>query len=351
VKQNKLLLVSPCQGTYGGIEAFVLAVAEAVRREPDFQVRVCFKKVKGFALHPNLTTMLRDESFTFVDSASRALAGAIKWADIVHLQNASPDVLALAKFFRKPIVLTIHNYMPREWSLHRLLWQIGACWANARWYNSDFVWQTWEGNRKRHGSCKVPTVSKLPEGWTPPGERRGFIFVGRWIANKGIETLLDAYAQADLDRGRWPLLLMGDGPLRPAIEARIGNYGLREISIAGFVDETTKGQRMQEARWIIVPPNTNEDFGLTAIEARNLGVPCIITRDGGLPEAGGDQALVCEPDDPLALANLLEQAARMSETEYAERARRTREELARELEPIDIYARSYRRILARGAAA
>jgi hypothetical protein len=41
----------------------------------------------------------------------------------------------------------------------------------------------------------------------------------------------------------------------------------------------------------------------------------------------------------------------MSETEYAERAARTREELARELEPIDIYARSYRRILARGAAA
>ena len=29
----KVLLVSPCQGGYGGIEAFVLAVAAAVRRE------------------------------------------------------------------------------------------------------------------------------------------------------------------------------------------------------------------------------------------------------------------------------------------------------------------------------
>jgi glycosyltransferase involved in cell wall biosynthesis len=37
---------------------------------------------------------------------------------------------------------------------------------------------------------------------------------------------------------------------------------------------------------------TREDFGLTAVEARNLGVPCIITRDGGLPEAGGKQALI-----------------------------------------------------------
>jgi len=138
--------------------------------------------------------------------------------------------------------------------------------------------------------------------------------------------------------------------LRPAIEARIENYGLRDVRMAGFVDEATKARRMQEARWIVVPPNTNEDFGLTAIEARNLGVPCIITRDGGLPEAGGDQALVCQPNDPPSLANLLERAAKMSETEYAERARRTREELRDELEPMGFYARSYRRILAQEPA-
>ena len=78
---------------------------------------------------------------------------------------------------------------------------------------------------------------------------------------------------------------------------------------------------MKNARWVVVPPNTREDFGLTAIEARHLGVPCIITRDGGLPEAGGRQALICEPGDVAGLAKLLEQAAQMSEAEYAERAR------------------------------
>jgi glycosyltransferase involved in cell wall biosynthesis len=81
------------------------------------------------------------------------------------------------------------------------------------------------------------------------------------------------------------------------------------------------------------------------VEARRLGVPCIITRDGGLPEAGGRQALICKPGDDRALANLLEQAAKMSEAEYAERADRTRQELTDELEPIDFYARAYRQIL------
>ncbi len=350
MKQIKLLLVSPCFGTYGGIEAFVLAVAEAVRREADFNVRICLKKAAGFALHPELAGMLRHEAVLFVDRAGRELADAIKWSDIVHLQNASPDVVALAKFFRKPIVLTIHNYLRRGRSLHHLLWRISARLADARWYNSDFVWQTWEGNRKLRGSRKVPTLSKLAQGWTPPEQRRGFVFVGRWIANKGLETLVDAYAQSKIDRPAWPLVLVGDGPLRAAIKTKIDKYGLQAVQIAGFVDEATKAECMKNARWIVVPPHTREDFGLTAIEARNLGVPCIITRDGGLPEAGGREALVCEPDNPRALANLLERAARMSEAEYLDRANRTRAELQEQLVPMDFYAQSYRRIL-RGESA
>ena len=342
----KLLLVSPCFGTYGGIEAFVLAVADAVRQEPDFVVRLCFKKVKGFALHPGLAAMLRQESVLFVDRAGGDLANAIKWADIVHLQNASPDVVALSKLFRKRIVLTIHNYMRREWSLHRLLWRISARIADARWYNSDFVWKTWEPNRKHRNSRKVPTVSKLPQGWTEPSQRCGFVFAGRWIANKGIETLIEAYAGADLDRGNWPLTLIGDGPLRLPIQAKFEKQPVPGIEIVGFLDDANKAERMRNARWAVVPPNTREDLGLTAIEARNLGVPCIITRDGGLPEAAGAQALVCEPGDARALSKLLKQAATMREAEYVERATRTREELQDQLVPLSFYASAYRRILA-----
>lgn len=179
----------------------------------------------------------------------------------------------------------------------------------------------------------------------PPEERKGFAFIGRWIANKGVDTLLDAYSQAELDRERWPLTLMGDGPLRSLIEYAIQKRRVPGIRVLGFVDEKTKAEQLKNARWVVVPPNTKEDFGLTAIEARHLGVPCIITRDGGLPEAGGKQALICEPNDAAGLARLLEQGARMSEQEYAERSQRTRQELAIELEPIEFYAKAYRQIL------
>jgi len=345
VKPIKLLLASPCQGAYGGIEAFVMAVAGAVRREPDFEVRVVFKKTKHFAKQASLKQMLQGESVDFCERADKDLAAQIRWADVVHLQNASPDVVLLAKLFRKRVVLTIHNYMPRQWNAHRLFWRLSARFADARWYNSQFVWDTWEGDSKRSGSRKVATTSTLPEGWTPPENRVGFAFIGRWIANKGIDTLVDAYAMAELDREKWPLVLMGDGPLRSLIEYAIQRRAVSGIRVFGFVDEEVKAQQMRNARWVVVPPNTREDFGLTAIEARHLGVPCIITRDGGLPEAGGKQAIVCEPGDTAGLAKSLEEASRMSEAEYAERARRTREELATELEPLEFYPRAYRRIL------
>ncbi|HEY4284828.1 MAG TPA: glycosyltransferase family 4 protein [Chthoniobacterales bacterium] len=345
MRQIKLLLVSPCQGSYGGIEAFLLALADVIRRQPDFALKICFKRVRGFSLRPSLAAMLHDQPITFVERAGKQLADAIRWADVIHLQNASPDVVFLAKLFGKKIVLTIHNYMPRQLNAHRLLWRMSARLADARWYNSNFVLRTWEGENPLQGSRRIMTTSRLPEGCTPPGKRRGFVFVGRWIANKGIETLVEAYAKAEIDREAWPLTLIGVGPLRASVEALVKNRGLTAVQMPGFVDDVAKAELMRNARWIVVPPHTNEDLGLTALEGRNLGVPCIITRDGGLPEAGGTQALMCDPGDVTGLARLLERAAEMGANEYAVRAEKTKVELADEMTPLEFYPESYRRIL------
>ncbi|MDQ6624115.1 MAG: glycosyltransferase, partial [Verrucomicrobiota bacterium] len=255
MKPTRVAIVSPCMGAYGGIEAFVLAITAAARREPGMEVRLCLKRVAGFALQPGLKAMLKGEDVIYVDrGADRDLIEAIRWADLVHLQNAPPDVALLTKFFRKPLVMTIHNYMTRELTPHRILWRMAAHLADERWYNSQFVWDTWEPTLKRAGSRKVPTTSKLPEGWVPPNERMGFVFVGRWIANKGVDTLIDAYAMAAIDHARWPLVLMGDGPLRELIEYAIQKRGITHASVLGFVDEATKTERIKNARWIVVPP-------------------------------------------------------------------------------------------------
>jgi len=343
----KILIVSPSFGTFGGLEAFIFSLAEELITS-GVDTTIAFKRVKGrFALDASLATYVdrTPASVTFVDRASRELKELIDSADLVHGQNTSIDVALLAKWTQTPLVLTIHGWRREKWTPRGLLNLAAHRLADRVWYNSDFVWNTWEPRKKRPTSGKLPVVSNLPEGVVPIDERKGFVFAARWVENKGLPVLLDAYARADLDRDAWPLILLGDGPLRPEIEAKIRTKSIEGVDIRGFVDDATRNDVIRHARWMVTPPHTNEDLGLTPIEARHVGVPAIITRDGGLPEAGGRHALICEPRDVDGLRRLLETAANMPEDEYTRIATDTRGELLDYLQPMSLYLDHYEDVL------
>lgn len=323
------------------------AIAVECGRHSDIQMRVCFKRTRDFRLDGRLVALFDGLDVSFQDRASPGLLSALAWADVVHLQGPSPDVIASAKVLRKPIAVTLHAWRRPGRAPGQILRRLLLDVADERWFDSQFVWDTWETGVKRRGSRRVHPVSHLP---TPPVAsplRRGFAFVGRWIPNKGIEDLVEAYALAGLDPSAWPLTLMGEGPLLDPIRTWIGSRGLEGIRVLGFVTDADKAREIAAAKWMVVPPHTREDFGLTAVEARSLGVPCIITRDGGLPEAAGREALVCEPGDARGLARLMRQAAGMPEDEYLGRAARTRAELDEQLVPISFYPEAYRRLSVR----
>ena len=341
----KVVLVSPTFGAYGGIEAFVLAVVRFLQKDAKLQVRVVWKEVEGFQKSETLEARCREAgvAYCYVPKGSGDLWRELKWADVIHAQNAPPDVIVFAKLLRKPLALTIHNYLrPGGW--HAVAWKYLSLLADERWYNSNFVWKTWEPRGDRKGSRRIPTISDLPTGSVPPNERRGFVFLSRWIANKGLEVLVQAYAEAGLSPEEWPLHLMGDGPLRPAILQMIEEKKLRGVQVHGFVSESEKADRLRHAKWLVVPPHTNEDMGLTPLEARSVGVPVIATRDGGLPEAAGPAALLCEPADVADLKRRLLQAAAMKEDEYVERGERGLYTLKDYLAPLSFYPEAYRRL-------
>ena len=341
-----LLIASPTQGHYGGIEAFVIALASAADRWPEFDLQVCFKLVKNAKLKDDLKTASDSLACPvhFVHRGDSRLFKQIYRADIVHGQNVSPDIVFPARLFRKKLVLTIHNWRRPKSDVHSILWGLGARLAHRRWYNSRFVWDTWEpGQTSKHSDC-VPTVCRFPQAWCPPAQRKGFLFVGRWIENKGIEDLVMAYARTGLDPIQWPLVLVGDGPLRPKLQSLITGLGLNGVELTGFIDDQTKANRLASARWLVAPARTREDLGLTPIEARSVGVPVIVTRDGGLPEAGGDTALLVEPGNIEELTATLMRAAAMDGREYSERAEQGRTTLKKYLRPMEFYRESYTKV-------
>ncbi len=347
----RVLVAAPTQGRFGGLEAFLLALTESLVSAPDFTVRLCFKLVRGASFSDELRGRCEQMKvpFVVVPRASRELWTNLRWAQLVHGQNPSPDIAFGARLLGRPLLLTIINHRSDGNSMHARLWDWAARAARARCYISDFVRQTWEPRGLRVGSRVMPAVSHLPPPPPVNWERAGFFFIGRWIPNKGLEELLEAYATANLDRARWPLTIAGDGPLRPWAEKYIAHGGLDSVRLAGFITDQEKFSQMARSKWNLAPPHTREDLGLTPIEARHLAVPSIITRDGGLPEAAGPDALVAEPGDVASLRARLEEAAAMPETEYRRRALASQRQLGDFLRPLTDYHALYRQLAGRSS--
>lgn len=345
-QKMKVLLVSPCRGSFGGIEVFVFKLSEELHRQ-GVNVRICFKKVKGFSYENSLDMAIKKSPVeaVFVNRASKEFYEVIQWADVVHLQNALPDGAVFGRLRGKAVVATIYNRFGVGSRMHRVLWKAAAAICHRRWYISDFVWSTWEPRGRRRGSGKLPIISDLPTGMVSPAEREGFVFAARWIRNKGLEELVEAYALAKIDHDKWPLTLIGDGPLRGEVEEMVKRYGLTTVKMTGFVSTEERNRLIRHAKWMVTPPKTKEDLGLTPIESRHVGVPAIATRDGGLLEAAGKFSLFCDPGDVQGLKEQIEKAAAMSEEDYVKLSELTRQELLEYLKPLSLYIEEYQLLL------
>lgn len=341
----RVTLAGPSFGTYGGVQAVMLAIARSLAEE-GVQVRVCFKLVSGTSVVPSFRDVLTHSGLDCTvtsNPASRSFLRALRWADVVHVHTPSPDICALARVLRRPVAVTVHNHKP-DYDNKRLWKSRAAMYLSQRiWFTSAFVGQTWGMRERPPRFEKAPTVADLPTGVVAPEARRGFVSIARLMPNKGLDDLIRAYALARIDHADQPLTIVGDGPLKPALSDLAAANGVAEhVSLPGFVDASTRDSLIRTARWLVAPANTKEDLGLTPIEGRHVGVPCIVTRDGGLPEAAGSEAILCEPGDVPGLARSLEAASNLRAEEYAARSERTRRELIAYLRPLSWFSERYR---------
>jgi glycosyltransferase involved in cell wall biosynthesis len=151
-----------------------------------------------------------------------------------------------------------------------------------------------------------------------PAEARGRYFLGsnRFIEKKNLLRLLDAYAAFRADRSSdpadWPLVLLGDGPLRPEIEARREALGLsRHVHLPGFrqYDELPT---FYATAGCFIHASTTEQWGLVVNEAMASGLPVLVSnRCGCVPVLvdEGRNGFTFDPLDTAAMAAALERIA------------------------------------------
>ena len=107
------------------------------------------------------------------------------------------------------------------------------------------------------------------------------------------------------------LLIVGDGPLRPAIEDQIQTLALGEnVQLLGIVRDV--GQVLAAADVFVLSTQGWEGLPLAPLEAMVMRLPVVISDVGGNREAvrDGVTGLVVPPRQPQALADALLQLLR-----------------------------------------
>jgi glycosyltransferase involved in cell wall biosynthesis len=105
---------------------------------------------------------------------------------------------------------------------------------------------------------------------------RGLVFaLGRHVYYKGFEVLIDALQHTEAF-----LILGGDGPLRPQLEAQAGRHGLTgRVLFTGHIAEEDLAAYFHACDVFCLPAvERSEAFGLVQLEAMACGKPVVCTQ-------------------------------------------------------------------------
>jgi len=238
---------------------------------------------------------------------------------VVHAQFGRGGALALplAERLGLPLVVTFHGGDVTKDSHYRPLALFRLRLRRLAEYASAFVCVS-EGVRTRlierglpgEKAMVLPIGTDLPD--TPPraGPGEDILFIGRFVEMKGLPVLIEAVrrlrAQGRMER----LVIIGDGPDRPAVTQALA--GLANVDLRGWQTADQVRAALRQARTLVLPSITarsGEAEGLPSVatEAMSEGVPVIASSEAGT--AGliidGENGLVFPSRDSAALADRL----------------------------------------------
>ncbi|OBX17600.1 hypothetical protein A9995_15495 [Erythrobacter sp. QSSC1-22B] len=246
--------------------------------------------------------------FHFVEAL--LLCRLLQKAGITHLHNhfansgATVGLLA-SRYLSIPWSLTLHGISETDHPAGELLpdkLSAAIFVACASWFMRA------QGMRKVQSSewgkfhivrCGVD-LQTLPLGpITLPTPEVRFVCVGRLSAEKGYFGLLDAFGSLLSQGISAELGIVGDGPLRDEIEARLAQFEWADrVRLYGALPEQKTLQKIAESD-ILVLPSLMEGLPVVLMEAMALRKPVIASHVAGIPELvdDGNNGLLFTPGD------------------------------------------------------
>jgi len=147
-----------------------------------------------------------------------------------------------------------------------------------------------------------------------PSMRPAIFFLGRHEERKGLDVLLAAVHDSDLDVTCW---IAGDGPDTPRLRSAYGTDDRFEW--LGRITDADKLARMRGAAVFCAPSLHGESFGVVLLEAMAAGTPVVASDLDGYRNVATDgcDAVLVPPGDVdalrVALAAVLGDPSRAAE--------------------------------------
>ncbi len=114
-----------------------------------------------------------------------------------------------------------------------------------------------------------------------PNDEKILVHASNFRGVKRVQDVVKVFAEV---RQKLPakLLMVGDGPERPAMENLVKEFKLAED--VRFLGKQEQIEEILVVSDLFILPSEYESFGLAALEAMAAGMPVISTNAGGLPE-------------------------------------------------------------------
>ncbi len=109
-----------------------------------------------------------------------------------------------------------------------------------------------------------------------PPDKRIVLYSGKYILKKRPLDLLAAFAACP-HRASACLVFMGEGPLRPEMEAFIEREGLDNVVLTGFVNQSAVSKYYAAADLFVMCSAEGETWGLSTNEAMNFHLPVLLS--------------------------------------------------------------------------
>jgi glycosyltransferase involved in cell wall biosynthesis len=106
-------------------------------------------------------------------------------------------------------------------------------------------------------------------------DRRRIVFSGRLVEVKRLDLLLDAFAAIAGQRPDWDLLVIGDGPLRQQLQARLTLELAHRVRWTGFLDHQASVSALYRMCDVLVLPSDFEPWALVINEAVAAGLAIV----------------------------------------------------------------------------